>query len=137
MTQKQNNWPVTRHQLRAGRILAGLRVRQFAQMVGMSCTTINQIEKGHTKSPLRRTVVSLRDALQSTDIEFAPGGWVRLRSDAGHLGDGEEIDAPLPAAQEPMDIERAMAIVLAWLRERNNSELTIASPEVTPSQSLV
>ena len=123
--KRKNHWPVTRHQLRAGRALADLRLRQFAELVGMSCTTIHQIEKGHTKSPLPRTVAALRDTLSSLDIEFRPGGWVRLKTDRDHGCDREPAEpmpdlpvASTPANDQQMSLEQALDIVLTWLRSQ-------------------
>lgn len=72
---------LTAHQLRAGRVLAGLGIRDMAIAAGISATAVSLIERGHTKAPQQTTQEALKTALEKRGIEFAPGGWVR------HVGD--------------------------------------------------
>lgn len=85
-TEKTEELPITRNQLRAGRILASLGVRDLAKLTGLSSTAIGQIETGRTTAPHQQTVGALVTALQGCGIEFAPGGWVRHHEDHEHKG---------------------------------------------------
>lgn len=67
-------------QLRAGRILAGMNVRELAAAARLSEGAVRNLERGRTKVPREATLMALCDALARRGVEFAPGGWVRLRS---------------------------------------------------------
>ncbi len=77
---------ITRHQLRAGRFLAGLGVRELGELAQLSPTAINQIETGRTLNPHKSTAESLAKILISKGVDFGCGGWVRLHSDREHQG---------------------------------------------------
>ncbi len=72
---------ITWRQVRGGRRLAGLDVRELAELSGRSAVTIANLESGLTRTPQQATLDSTRQALEGQGIEFASGGWVR------HLGD--------------------------------------------------
>lgn len=75
---------ITRHQFRAGRILSGLSIRDLAERAGLSPTAINQIATGKTQRPHKKTLQSLATVLRGMGVEFFRGGWVRHRSDLAH-----------------------------------------------------
>ena len=83
---------ITRHQLRAGRVLSGLTVRGLAERAGLTSSAVNQIETGKTDSPRENTLKSLESALRDADIEFVRGGWVRHRSDRKDADDSIDIE---------------------------------------------
>ena len=89
-------WLITRRQLLAGRRLAGLGVRQLADLAKMSPTALSHIETGHTRQPQRPTLEALALALIARDIQFAPGGWVRHAADQAHPGADFMRAAPMP-----------------------------------------
>ena len=72
---------MTGNQLRAGRTLAGLGLRDIAKVAGVSVTTVVNLETGNTGRPRISTLEKLQTELESHDIEFAPCGWVRHRGD--------------------------------------------------------
>lgn len=81
-------------QIRAGRILAGMSLRELAESANVSGATISKLEQGRTRNPRNVTVHALRDALARKGIEFAPGGWVRIRpDDAGAMLPVAGVDA--------------------------------------------
>ncbi len=84
MAPTQNEWSITRKQLLAGRIVAGLSVRELARFAGYSSTTIHQLETGKTKAPRARTVEAVKTVLEARGVEFSHGGWVRTINDREH-----------------------------------------------------
>ena len=74
--------PMTVNQLRAGRAIARLGVRELAKAAGLSVTAISRLESGHTRNPHKATLAVLRAALAARGVDFAPGGWTRHISDA-------------------------------------------------------
>ena len=75
---------LTANQLRAGRAIAQLRIRELAEASGVSATAISHLETGYTQTPHRATVVALRAALTAHGVAFALGGWTRHIADAQH-----------------------------------------------------
>ncbi len=84
MADANKKWTITTGQLRAGRILARLGFRALADLAELSTTAICQIENGHTTRPHRSTLEKLEATLTAHGVEFMPGGWVRLATDADH-----------------------------------------------------
>lgn len=74
--------PMCRHQLRAGRILAGPGLRDLARITGMAFSTIQAIETGATRRPRRRTLEALQRVLTDAGVEFDADGWVRISEDS-------------------------------------------------------
>jgi transcriptional regulator with XRE-family HTH domain len=90
MRIKPTEWPITRTQLRAGRTMAGLGMRELSALTRVSTTAIANIESGKSEQPHVQTLERLRDALQMQGIEFLRGGWVRHRDDHDHqIGEPE------------------------------------------------
>jgi transcriptional regulator with XRE-family HTH domain len=73
---------ITVNQLRAGRTIARLGVRELASAAGLSPTSLSLLENGHTRDPHKTTLTALRAALAARGIDFAPGGWTRHINDA-------------------------------------------------------
>lgn len=92
MRIKSAEWPITRIQLRAGRIMAGLGMRELSALTRISTTTIANIESGKSEQPHVQTLERLREALQTQGIEFLGGGWVRHRDDQGHQAGQPEAE---------------------------------------------
>lgn len=82
ITTENNYFLLTRTQIRAGRTIAGLGVRDLAIAAGLSPTAVSQIETGRTEQPHESTLRSLRTALEEHGVQFNPGGWLRRRDDA-------------------------------------------------------
>ena len=72
---------LTRNQIRAGRTLANLGIRELAREAGLSPTAISHIETGRTEQAHESTLRALRVALERQGVEFAVDGWVRLIDD--------------------------------------------------------
>ena len=73
--------PITVNQVRAGRAIARLSVRDLASAAGLSPAALSHLETGHTRTPHKATLSALRAALTAHGIDFAPDGWTR------HIGD--------------------------------------------------
>lgn len=73
---------ITINQLRAGRALARLGVRELARAAGLSATALSQLETGRTRNPHKTTLFALRVALAACGVDFASGGWIRHSADA-------------------------------------------------------
>lgn len=95
-----NSWPMTRNQLKAGRLLANLGIRELGERACISPTAINQIETGKTKKPRVQTLEALKQVLQGLGVEFLPGGWVR------HCGDRDNNDSADEAGPNGAEIGR-------------------------------
>lgn len=107
---------VTPKQLRGGRVLSGLGVRELAQASGLSPTSISQIETGRTKTPHPATLDSLRAALEESGIEFGSNGWIR------HVDDhqGEPGDRPTLLPDERVRVLRLLRQVMRILKEHQD-----------------
>jgi len=73
---------ITINQLRAGRAIARLGVRELASAAGLSATALSHLETGRTRNPHKTTLAALRAALAACGVDFAPGGWIRHSADA-------------------------------------------------------
>ncbi len=80
-TSPRHTFLLTRAQVRAGRVLAGLGVRALAKDADLSPTAISQLETGRTEHAHESTLKKLRDTLENHGIEFRSGGWLRRRDD--------------------------------------------------------
>ena len=78
----RRNPPITVNQLRAGRAIARLGIRELASAAGLSATAISHLENGHTRNPHSATMLALRAALTAHGVDFAGGGWTRHLADA-------------------------------------------------------
>ena len=72
---------LTRAQVRAGRALARLGIRDLAAAAGVSATAVSHIETGRTGQAHATTLRALRAALEGHGVEFADEGWVRRHPD--------------------------------------------------------
>ena len=109
---------ITSRQIRAGRVLAGLGVRELARLASVSVTSLNKIETGKTETPHAHTLERIESALRGVDIEFGRGGWVRHRDDhvqdAGQSTDEQLLDSfPI---DEAVQFLRNLARLLERLR---------------------
>lgn len=82
--------PITVNQVRAGRAIAQLGIRELARASGLSITAISHIETGRTRKPHLATLLALRAALTVRGVDFARGGWTR------HIADAHEGQCPPP-----------------------------------------
>lgn len=82
---------LTRNQIRAGRVLTGLGIRELAAAAGISPTALSQIETGRTEHAHATTLRALRTTLEGLGVEFGPEGWIRRRDD---------VESSQPAEQE-------------------------------------
>ena len=73
------------NQLKAGRLLSGLGLRELSARTGHSLSTIQAIENGCTRRPRAATLDSLQSALVDAGIEFDSAGWVRHSDDSEPL----------------------------------------------------
>ena len=105
---------MTANQLRAGRVLAGLSLRDIAKAAGLSVTAIAKLETGTTRRPRISTLQALQTILESHDIEFAPCGWVRHRGDHWPAETTDSSFIPLPMT-ERVSIVTLLRRVLAIL----------------------
>lgn len=76
------NPPLTVNQLRAGRAIARLGIRELARASGVSATAISHLETGRTQTPHQTTMRALRATLTGYGVDFALGGWTRHLADA-------------------------------------------------------
>lgn len=76
------------HQVRAGRVLAGLGLRDLAARTGLAFSTIQAIETGSTRRPRAATLEAVRAVLVAAGVEFDGAGWVRLRDGDAISGSG-------------------------------------------------
>ena len=74
--------PITVNQVRAGRAIAQLGIRELASASGLSISAISHIETGRTRKPHLGTMLALRAALTVHGVDFARGGWTRHIADA-------------------------------------------------------
>ena len=88
---------LTVSQLRAGRTIARLGVRELARACGLSPATVTSIETGGTNTPRDSTLEALRGALQRHRVEFGPDGWTRDIGDA--RADGVQLGQTAPCAR--------------------------------------
>ena len=82
--QVVGGWPAdapTSAQLRAGRALAGLNVRDLAAAAGVSPSSVTLLESGKTASPRPQTLDAIQSALEVHGVDFTADGWVRRRDD--------------------------------------------------------
>ena len=79
------------YQLKAGRILAGLGVRDLAARTGLAFSTIQAIESGSTRRPRVATLEAMRSVLVDAGIEFGDAGWVRHGDDGDALTLGSTV----------------------------------------------
>jgi len=80
--------PLTANQLRAGRAIARLGIRELASASGLSTTTISHLETGRTRNAHQTTMRALRAALTAHGVDFALGGWTRHLDDAHGVQSG-------------------------------------------------
>ena len=90
---------VTGNQIRAGRTLAGLGMRDIAKVAGISVTAVVNLETGKTDRPRISTLEKLQTELESHGIEFAPCGWVRHRGDHWPAGISDTSFIALPMTE--------------------------------------
>lgn len=112
MRVDESSWPITKNQLKAGRLLAGLGIRDLAEMSRISATAINMIETGRTESPRVQTLIALKNALQQSGIEFMGGGWVRHCDDLNN-GNPNSNGTNLHLAK----LERTLLTALRLIRD--------------------
>ncbi len=72
---------ITPHQIRAGRVLAGLTTRELAERAQLSTTATSQLLTGKTTTPHRKTLKSLESALRDGGVDFGRDGWTRHQCD--------------------------------------------------------
>ena len=107
-----NSWPITRNQLKAGRLLANLGIRELGKLAQISPTAINQIETGKTVKPRVQTLTALKEVLQAKGIEFGSGGWVRHCDDQNNRDDGEPgFEAATPDKRIPLIRRKLMHLL--------------------------
>ena len=118
MRVNKNSWPITRNQLKAGRLLAGLGIRDLAELASISSTAINLIETGRTESPRVQTLIALKTALQQVGIEFLGGGWVRHCQDLRNGNTSSNGNAPSNGeSRDRAQLERTLLLALRLLRQ--------------------
>ena len=106
---------LTVNQLRAGRAITRLGVRQLASASGLSAAAISQIENLHTDAPHKSTLQALRKALESHGVEFGAEGWIRHVTDA---------DARLRSAQPSQRAAYVQAVDLLEVTRRLLEQVT-------------
>lgn len=111
MGVEDKNWPLTRIQLRAGRLMAGFGVRELSAKSHVSTTTINLIETGRVENPRVQTLLALRRALEGAGVEFHSGGWMRHVDDSHHCNPSQRND-----------VEIALLQALRYLRTSGESD---------------
>ena len=122
-------WPagcLSVHQLRAGRLLSGLGVRELANECGVSVGSIANIENRRTDRPRKNTLEAMRVALEGRGVEFGPKGWVR-HVDDGLFGDDDEQEAEalamLGVCKRALDhVERARRVLHRVCKPANESQ---------------
>ena len=124
MRVNENSWPITRNQLKAGRLLAGLGIRDLAEMARISSTAINLIETGRTEAPRVQTLLALKTALQQAGVEFNGGGWVRHCND---LRNGNPNNNG--KNRDRAKLERTLLLALRLLRQEPEGEVTAEGAE--------
>lgn len=131
MRVNENSWPITRNQLKAGRLLAGLGIRDLAELAKISSTAINLIETGRTEAPRVQTLLALKNALQQSGVEFLGGGWVRHCNDLSNGNPDKNNGKNRDRAQ----LERTLLLALRLIRQEPEGEaptegVKIESPPV-------
>lgn len=128
MRVNENLWPITRNQLKAGRLLAGLGIRDLAEMARISSTAINLIETGRTEAPRVQTLLALKNALQQSGVEFLGGGWVRHCDD---LSNGNPNNNG--KNRDRAKLERTLLLALRLIRQEPEGEVpTAEAKELEP-----
>lgn len=130
MRVNENSWPITRNQLKAGRLLAGLGIRDLANMAKISSTAINLIETGRTEAPRVQTLLALKNALQQSGVEFLGGGWVRHCDDLknGNPNNNNNSGKTRDRAQ----LERTLLLALQLIRQEPEGEAPTDGPTLEP-----
>ena len=119
MRVNENSWPITRNQLKAGRLLAGLGIRDLAELAKISSTAINLIETGRTEAPRVQTLLALKNALQQSGVEFLGGGWVRHCDDLSNGNPAKNNGKTRDRAQ----LERTLLQALRLIRQEPEGEM--------------
>lgn len=96
---------ITRHQLRAGRVLIGLHQHELARMAEVPVETVRALERGTFPRPSDRMLERLHRVLVNAGVEFGPHGWLR------HSNDGRPDAEPPPCN----DYQRALELAIADL----------------------
>ena len=106
---------ITVHQLRGGRVLARLGIREMARAAGVSPTAVTHLETGFTKSPRPHTRQVIRAVLERHGVVFGPGGWIRHADDEG-TSPGALIEGPCVRCGRAGDLVEAARQVLDQAR---------------------
>jgi len=103
---------VTGHQLRAGRLLAGLTIEQVADDAGIPASTVAAMEADISAGWHAQTIVRVRWAIEGAGIQLAAGGWVRFEADQD-----TDIDEPTP-----YDYQEALEWAIGDLESASGAE---------------
>lgn len=129
MRVAKKSWPITKTQLKAGRTMADLGIRELARNARISSTAINLIETGKTRTPREQTLVALKSALQAHGVEFDDGGWVRLADDADNGNPSNKGNG-----RDGGEVERALLVALRMVRSEPQSDEQMDGPESKPAR---
>ncbi len=102
---------LTRYQAVGGKAISGLGVRDIAANARMSPTAISQFMTGRTSQPHDTTLEAIRMVLQSHEVQFAPGGWVRRLPNNGNLDVGAPELGITPVHRLESHITAALGIL--------------------------
>lgn len=107
---------MTANQIRAGRVLAGLGLRDIAKAANVSVTAVANLETGSTRRPRISTLQTLQTILESHDIEFASCGWVRHRGDhwPAETSDSSFIPLPMTERESLVTLLRRIPAILGY-----------------------
>ena len=115
---------LTARQLRAGRALVRMGVRELARAAQVSPASVSSFETGRNASPRLQTRRSLRQALVENGVDFGPHGWIRHRDEAN--------PGPAPLILPCTRCDRAGDLVEAARRVLDQARAVLRYPPSAP-----